>query len=150
MEEGYKIVPEAEKRGLDIINLLGMKLKEMGEKEALVVATEGTLSRGLYERRLEQYGMACITPQEEDYGEIRYFIECVKRNEIDCNTAERFLTFLRGYGVTDIILGCTEFPVLVDYISGLEMGKEKEMEYRKYRFLDPMEITIDWLKNHMV
>lgn len=150
LEDVYKLVPEAEKRVLDIINLLGMRLKEMGEKEALVVAAEGTLSRGLYERRLEQYGMACITPQEEDYGEIRYFIECVKRNEIDGDTAERFLTFLRGYGVTDIILGCTEFPVLVDYISGLEMGKEKEMEYRKYRFLDPMEITIDWLKNHMV
>ena len=78
LEDVYKLVPEAEKRVLDIINLLGMKLKEMGEKEALVVAAEGTLSRGLFERRLEQYGMACITPQEEDYGEIRYFIECVK------------------------------------------------------------------------
>lgn len=150
LEDVYNLVPEAEKRVVDIINLLGKKLQEIGEKEVLVIAAEGTLAKDIYGKRMEKYGISSISPRKEDYEEIRYFIESVKRNEMDSETAERFLAFVNKFGVTNIILGCTEFPVLVDYISSFAMEETKRTQYQNYLFIDPLQIAISWLKEHMV
>lgn len=150
LEDVYRLLPEAKERIVDIINLLGEELREKQQEKVLIIAAEGALQKKLYEKRLEKYGISCVSPREEHYGEIRYFIESVKRNEMNRDAAERFMDFLKQFGVRKAVLGCTEFPVLVDYISALEWEDLRREEFRSYQFFDPLEVTIQWLKRNMV
>lgn len=150
LEDVYQQIPEAEKRIVNIVDVLGEELERERQQEALIVAAEGTLSKAFYERRLEKYGVCCTSPKKEHYGEIRYFIECVKKNEVVDETAERFLDFLKLFGMKNIILGCTEFPVLLEYVSAMETEGIRKKEYQSYRFFDPMQIVVEWLRDHMV
>lgn len=143
----YKLVPEAEKKVLDIINITRSKLLNESVNQVLVIAAEGTLKHEIYTKRFEKYGIKCENPQEECYAEIRMFIESVKRNKMDAETAKAFMDFLGRFGIKDIILGCTEFPILVDYIS--ESGTKEGEELKRYRFWDPLEVTIEELKNRL-
>ena len=76
--------------------------------------------------------------------EIRYFIEKVKRNEMDSNTGFEFKSFLDKHECKDIILGCTEFPVLVDYINSVDKNLLAE-----FKFWDPLEVTLEKIKSRI-
>ena len=56
----------------------------------------------------------------------------------------QFLSFLKKYACHHIVLGCTEFPVLVDYIKNI---RKKELE--PYFFYDPLEEVIINLKRDL-
>ena len=87
----------------------------------------------LYSRTLARYNIACVEPEEQYWEEIRYFIECVKQNKYDNELKDRFLRFLDGYDVDNIILGCTEFPLLLRHI---DMGEGTS------NFYDPLTYGI--------
>lgn len=95
---------------------MGEELKLKDEGEVLVIAAEGALQKKLYQTRLKKYGIKCVNPDEEDFIDIRYFIECVKRNELNEDLVHQFGNFLDKFGKRNVVLGCTEFPVLVEYI----------------------------------
>lgn len=81
LNDVYKKIPEAKEKIVDIINIMGEELKLKDEGEVLVIAAEGALQKKLYQTRLKKYGIKCVNPDEEDFIDIRYFIECVKRND---------------------------------------------------------------------
>lgn len=62
---------------------------------------------------------------------------------------ERFLDFLKGLSVEIVVLGCTEFPVLVDFVERNLQGTEREGG-KCYLFFDPIAFTIDKLHEIMV
>lgn len=141
LPEVYQIVPEAKKRVIDIISLTGEELQKTQKQKVLIIAAEGALKKELYPNRLIQYGVTCINPQQEYYEEIRFFIESVKRDKVRRDTAERFLGFIKKFDVNCVVLGCTEFPLLVE--------KAKEMKIScmdEYTFVDPLEIAVEKLK----
>ncbi len=144
LEDVYMLVPQARDRVVDIIDVLGEELQKRGEEEALIIAAEGALKKELYVKKLKKYNVSCINPGELYYDEIRYFIEGVKRNELSEDMAQRFMQFLESFKTKNVILGCTEFPVLVNYILGLGLNLEE------YYFLDPLEMTIMKLRNNLV
>ena len=43
-------------------------------------------------------------------------LNVLKRNELNQGLARQFRDFLEKFGKKNVVLGCTEFPVLVDYI----------------------------------
>lgn len=143
LDDVYKLVPQAKNRIVDIIEILGEELKQMGERNALIIAAEGALEKGIYANRLHKYGITCCTPSREHFSEIRYFIEAVKRNQLSPETGNRFLHFLDFFKQENIILGCTEFPVLVNYLNTLSIRNT-------YRYFDPLEMTIMRLKQIML
>lgn len=149
LPEVYQEVPEAQERVVDIIDVVGECLEDFNLEQVLIVAAEGALSKHLYSNRLKEYGAICIEPDETYYDEIRYFIECVKRNEMDRQTIERFLRFLDGFSTPNIVLGCTEFPVLVDFVEK-NLQEPEKMQWSRYHFLDPIALTIDKLHRVMV
>lgn len=146
LEDVYGIIPQAREKVVDIVDTLGEVMRKEGQRQAVVIAAEGALLKGLYPKRLAKYDILCQNPTEEYYGTIRQFIEGVKQNKLNRDTAVRFLEFLSGFGMRNVILGCTEFPVLVNYASQALEGEELE-EWRQYTFWDPLEVTIDRLKN---
>lgn len=86
--------------------------------------------------------LSCVNPDEKYYDEIRYFIESAKRNSMNEETFWRFVTFLEEFACRDVVLGCTEFPILVDSIRKSQYAEK----IISYRFWDPLELTIQKLK----
>lgn len=150
LEDVYHCVPEARGRVLDMIEVMGEEIQKhymCGEMagQVLVIAAEGALLKELYPKRLEKYGIKCENPGTSYFMEIRYFIECVKRDAINEQTRKRFIDFLEAFGISNVILGCTEFPVLINDI--LETNNENYNDIlEKYCFFDPLEMVIERLK----
>ncbi len=144
LDDVYKKIPEAKEKVLDIINITGAELTSRNIENVFVLATEGTLKRQLYPRRLSKFGIKCKYPDESFYREIRFYIEAVKKNQYDDDLEERFLAFLNQFQERNIVLGCTEFPVLVHHLSQLQTENQKHWD--RYEFFDPLEFAIEKLK----
>lgn len=129
----YEKLPEAKDKVIDILEATGKHLAANNIDKVLILAAEGTLKQKLYSRTLARYNIACIELEEQYWKEIRYFIECVKQNKYDNELKDRFLRFIGRYDVDNIILGCTEFPVLLRHIN---------MDKGIYNFYDPLTYAI--------
>ena len=150
LDDVYTKIPQAKERVVDIINIMGAELQAKDEREVLIIAAEGALQKNLYQTRLKHYGIKCVNPNEDDFTAIRYFIECVKRNELNQGLARQFRDFLEKFGKKNVVLGCTEFPVLVDYIDKCSKTEETAILRNQYCFYDPLEMTIKWLKEYLL
>ena len=129
----HEKLPEAKDKVINILEATGKHLAANNIDKVLILAAEGTLKQKLYSRTLARYNIACVEPEEQYWEEIRYFIECVKQNKYYNELKDRFLRFLDGYDVDNIILGCTEFPVLLRHI---------DMSEGTSNFYDPLTYGI--------
>lgn len=140
LDDALKLFPEAKEKVIHIIEALGEEMSAAGIKKAAVIAAEGTLQNHLYSRTLKT--IDCIEKDRSEYFErIRYFIELVKQKKLSKSVCEEFALFLNEHACNDIILGCTEFPVLVDYINGIDKTILSE-----FTFWDPLEAVLEKLK----
>lgn len=139
----YKLVPGIREKVVNIIEVLRERLLQESVSKMLIIAAEGTLQQKVYPKYLSP--LVCVNPEERYYDEIRYFIESVKRNSMEEETFRRFHAFLRGFGCRDVILGCTEYPILVDSIRKSRYVEE----IADYRFWDPLTLTIQKLQTIM-
>lgn len=83
-----------------------------------LLATDGTLAAGFYQKRLAALGKAClICGEEEQRTRVLPAIDLVKRNEL----ARAHALALHGArhllerGAQTIVVGCTELPLALDY-----------------------------------
>lgn len=136
----YEKLPVAKDKVINILEATGKHLAANNIDKVLILAAEGTLKQKLYSRTLVRYNIACIEPEEQYWEEIRYFIECVKQNKYDNELKDSFLRFLGRYDVDNIILGCTEFPVLFRHIN---------MDKGIYNFYDPLTYAIQEMHRKM-
>lgn len=129
-------VPEAEKKTVNIIDTLARRLHEKGICSAYLLASEGTLASNVYQGFFDQYGIKLEAPSAGDWVKMREYIELVKQNKVDKCAKERFSNFCRELPFENIILGCTEFPVLLPACE-LDTGKT---------LWDPLDAAIDYIK----
>ena len=89
-------------------------------KKAAVLATDGTLATGLFDRELEKAGVPWLHPEAEDQKTVmRLIYEVVKASKPilpETQTWKNLLLSLRKQGADYFILGCTELPVLAGAI----------------------------------
>lgn len=143
LPEVYERIPLAKEKIINIIECLQRRIDEEDAKTMLVVAAEGTLKKDVYGTSLKKVN--CISPGEQFYPQIRTFIEAVKQNNIDEKTAIEWYCFLEQFKCDNVLLGCTELPVLVKKIN--EKYKEVCKNHKnKYRYWDPLDETLDELK----
>lgn len=129
----YQKLPKVQPRVINILDATGRQLCSKNIGKVLILAAEGTLKQSLYAKTLAKYDIFCVEPAETDWHTIRYFIECVKNDNYDDGLRDRFFKFLAQYDIKDVILGCTEFPVLLKHIGD---------DTRKYNFYDPLSYAI--------
>lgn len=110
LEDIFQRVPEAEGRILNIIKTCADGLCEDEVREALLLASEGTIESGIYQKVCGARGIRCKAPQREEYNLLRDCIEAVKRNHYTDDVRAVFLELSHRESVC--ILGCTELPVL--------------------------------------
>lgn len=85
-------------------------------KTAAILATDGTVQSGLYDRALDAEGVRWIHPGESEQKSLMHLIYGVVKAsrpmEPEKEHWDAILDTLRGQGADLFILGCTELPVL--------------------------------------
>lgn len=143
LDDVFHVVPEAKARVLHIVDSLGADLQLEQVHNATVLAAEGTLSQNLYGLHLKKFEVNCASPTESQYPTLRFFIEAVKQNNLDQETLVQFIEFLSGFSSPNIILGCTEFPVIV---RAVQQHPVLSASIEKYHFWDPLESVLKALE----
>jgi aspartate racemase len=111
-----EILPQISIPVLSIIDVTTNSALEKGFKSVGLLATTGTVSTGLYQKKLEARGIQCITPPTDKQHLIDDMIyQGVKANNenYDTRAVKELLAKMQNAGAEAFILGCTEVPVAV-------------------------------------
>ena len=127
---------ELENKIINIIEKCAEKLTKDKIKEVKLLASEGTILSGIYVNTFKQYNIKIKNPKKEEFSKLRNWIEAVKQQKIDKETMDDFIKYINNSKDKNIILGCTELPILY------ELCKKKI----KKNIVDPLECTIEYLK----
>lgn len=113
---------------LHMIRETAMQLRKKGVLKAGLLATDGTISCGLYEKVCREYGISLVYPDAAGQRAVMDLIyNGVKagRWDYDVTSVREVIGNLLKTGAQTIILGCTELPVAV------------KMYRLDYPFIDP-------------
>lgn len=99
---------------LNIIDETTAHLARAGVRTFGLLATEGTINAGAYERFCTPRKLTCITPTKEEQAIISNIIYGqIKQNKpVDMDAFHKVVTSLRSRGCEKIVLGCTELSLL--------------------------------------
>ncbi len=109
-----------------------------GGRRIELIASEGTIDSGIYRDVMEEHHIDLIEPDDWKYPLIRTFIEAVKQNDVNEAVMESFRAYLEQSEADEIILGCTELPIL--YAECLKYGVSISKTV-----IDPLQCAIDIL-----
>ena len=112
LSEIYNRVPESKKYIVNFIELLSIDIKKSNIDEVLLLGTEATVDYNIYKDYLD--GVRVLTPNETKVKEINHYVEVVKQNTISKEDILGFRKLLQEFDCSNIILGCTELPVLYE------------------------------------
>lgn len=89
-------------------------LQNAGIRKVGIMATDGTVSSGIFQQQLEKRGIARVIPSAEAQRDVMHLIfECIKANKpADMERFYRVARELRENGAEVIILGCTELSLI--------------------------------------
>lgn len=105
-------------------------LHHAGVSRVGIMATDGTISSGIFQTEIEHVGMEALLPDEARQADVMSLIydEVKAGKQVDMEKFNRVKTYLREAGAQVIVLGCTELSVIKkDY----ELGEG---------FIDAMEV----------
>lgn len=89
-------------------------------KQAAIMATDGTIETGIYDRALSQRGVAFLHPDPEEQKTVMHLIYDVVKPfepmEPERETWKGLLASLRRRGADYFILACTELPLLSGFL----------------------------------
>ncbi len=109
-----KLIASTDLPILNIMEETAACLTHLGVRRAGILATDGTVITGTYDRYLNAHGIDCIRPSKEDQAIIMHIIYDEIKNGRAPDPAP-FLTIsppLRAAGAEAIILGCTELSLI--------------------------------------
>jgi len=93
-----------------------LKINYPSNTEYLLLATEGTYTSGIYKNTFLQYGLNIIEPVQDDKRIIMSWIYNVKSGKFDVSASEvkELISKYVKSGEMNVILGCTELPLLAE------------------------------------
>lgn len=139
LDEVYQNVPEAKGKIYSIIECLAKDISDLGINESLaLIATEGTLETKIYQTVFVPYNITVIQPDKEKFALMRELIEAVKQNNLTHEHCQKFISLIKSFNLKNVILGCTEFPVLYSKFKA-------EIDSTGIKIYDPLESTIQLL-----
>lgn len=107
---------------IPIIHMIDRTARHISEKKnsgrTAILATDGTIRTGLYQKRLEKYGAEPFILPEDMQKIVMYEIyERIKKG-LPCDRAawKKLDTFIRETGCAGAVLACTELSVIKDEI----------------------------------
>ena len=101
---------------LHMVRLTAQALVERGVKKAGLLATDGTVRTGIYQKSFAGSGVELLTPDEAGQRAVMEMIyQGVKAGDMafDAQPARQAMERLLAAGAEGLILGCTELPLAV-------------------------------------
>ncbi|MCL2774724.1 MAG: amino acid racemase [Oscillospiraceae bacterium] len=133
-------------RILNMIDLTAERLENLGVKRCYLMATEGIIKTGVYQKSMSRRNIETILPTDDEIKEMMHIIyDGVKAGKILdttnlCNIAQKYLNL----GCEKIILGCTEFSTEKGQIVGLDKSVTVDaMEVLKDKILESVGVKQD-------
>ena len=99
---------------MHMIRETAIALEAQGVTRVGLLATDGTLQSGIYQRELEVRGIQTICPLSEEQQEVmRLIYEGVKADApcFDTTVIEAMVARMKREGAERLVLGCTELPL---------------------------------------
>lgn len=115
LPEVLQLVPQATPCVVNILEVSAAALKTRGITEVSLLATEGSVQSGIYQKTYGKYGIEVEPPKETDLPRFRELIEAVKKNQNTDEVMSAFEKLLNEQTNSTVVLGCTEFPVLYSH-----------------------------------
>lgn len=134
LEEIFKKDPELNELVVNIIDETIKEIKRNKIDKVFLLASEGTIKSCIYQNKLN---IDIKIPSESELKVIRNCIEAVKTNNITEIIKQDFVNLIKEH--KNIILGCTELPILFSKCS-----------INDKIILDPIEITLKHIKDKNV
>lgn len=119
---------------INMVELTARAVAASGIKELFAVCSEGTRDVDIWGSALKPYGISVRYPDEKQMLRVRSYIELVKQNRINAADYEDFKHFVDSQPEENVILGCTELPILARRLLS------------NPHIFDPIQITI----NHLI
>lgn len=138
LPEIYKIDYTVKDYIINIIETCYFDCVRQNITEVYLLATEGTLDSKIYNNYFKD--IIIKYPESNSFKEIRKFIEIVKQDKINKHTLDSFYKFIESINDENIILGCTELPILYNKCL------EKNYKFSK-NIIDPLRSVLDVLKD---
>ncbi len=117
----HYFIPEIESQiAVPVISMpeeTAVLLQRDGVKRAGVLATDGVVASGLYEKALAAYGIGAVYPGAEDQQTIMHLIyDCIKsgirdRGKLPVQEIRSMMTDMKERGAEVFLLACTELPI---------------------------------------
>ena len=133
-----KITAKINKPILNMPEIAAEELAYLGIQKAAVLATEGTIKSGVYEKALAAQEIEAIYPDEEGQELLMTLIyEFVKAGNMDFSTLplEELIENLVEEGAEALILGCTELPIAFEVL--MEAGEPEVLKKNNVLVFDP-------------
>lgn len=112
LDEVFSLVPEARGKTVHLIRTLAEEMLSQNVTSAYLLATEGTIEAGIYQEYFNNLGIKLKSPNVDGYVEIWAFIEDVKQHRVSPLCREHFYALCDAVPDENIILGCTELPIV--------------------------------------
>ena len=126
---------------VDLVEAVTDNLRDSRISEVFVLATEGTIATRVYDGYCLKHGIAVSYPERRaEQSVLREFIESVKQQKWEGLTT-RFADYLAKLDHENVVLGCTELPMIFDAIADKEgIGK---------KIIDPVQLTVHKIHNRI-
>lgn len=102
---------------LHLADITATALLAQGHRSAALLGTRFTMAQPFYRERLERHGLAISVPAVDEQDALhRIIFEELVKGRVEPASRERFIAIMRrmhGAGADAVILGCTEFGMLV-------------------------------------
>ncbi|HEV2917513.1 MAG TPA: amino acid racemase [Candidatus Babeliales bacterium] len=112
----YDLYPEKEMPVFHAVELVAQYAKKQGYKNVLLLATKSTMEDGSFAQIVEDYGVNVVIPNRVERDAMQRILSTeLIHNIVTQESRDYFKNIIDAHHQSDaVILGCTEFPLLVD------------------------------------
>ncbi|MBP9693674.1 MAG: amino acid racemase [Alphaproteobacteria bacterium] len=97
------------------VELVAEYLLTQNQKSVLLLATTFTMEDGFFARILEQNGISVTIPTKEERAQMHEIHDELMHNIVTDKSRDYFADLIKRHQNLDaVVLGCTEYPMLVD------------------------------------
>lgn len=99
---------------IHLIHEMGCILQQGNISKVGILATDGTIQSGLFQREFKKFGISCVIPHQHSQSVVMDIIyNHIKAGEIiPTNSIQRIVKELTDRGAMRIVLGCTELSLM--------------------------------------
>lgn len=121
---------------IPILSIIDETINKIKENKVGLIASETTMNLDIYQSKLKENNIDCLTPDKKDYRKITKLILEVMGGKVNNKTKDDVLKIIKKMNSESLVLGCTELPIVIN---------QKDTKIKIYDTLQILsEATVDY------